>query len=57
MTKRTRAGARTKAPAKTKKCPTGRRKYWSAAVMRKSDALDVEEGAFAQKSARKIGNL
>ena len=54
MAKRTRAGARTKAPAKTKKRPTDRRKYWSAAVMRRSNALDIEEGAFAQTSARKI---
>ncbi len=30
------------------------RKYWSAKVMRESNALDIETGAFAQRSAKKI---
>ncbi len=30
------------------------RKYWSADVMERSDALDLEKGVFMQRSARKI---
>lgn len=30
------------------------RKYWSARVMERSDALDLEKGIFTQRSARKI---
>lgn len=30
------------------------RKYWSARVMERSDALDIDKGAFTQRSARKI---
>jgi hypothetical protein len=30
------------------------RKYWSARVMQRSDALDLEKGAFTQRSARKV---
>ena len=30
------------------------RTYWSARVMERSDALDIEQGAFTQRSARKI---
>jgi len=33
---------------------TRKRKYWSAEVTRKSDALDLEHGVFAQRSAKKI---
>lgn len=30
------------------------RKYWSARVMERSDALNIDKGAFTQRSARKI---
>jgi hypothetical protein len=32
----------------------GRRRYWSAAVMQRSDALDLERGVFRLNSPRKI---
>jgi hypothetical protein len=41
-----------KAPAKRKRAPAKRK--WSAAVMQRSDALDIEHGAFAKPDARSI---
>jgi len=54
MAKKTRKTAASAIREKPAKGHGGRRKYWSAAVTRKSDALDIEAGAFAQTSARKI---
>ena len=39
-------------PTRTARPPSTR--YWSAEVMRKSDALDLEEGVFKLRSARRI---
>jgi len=41
----------TRPKAKTK---AANRRYWSAEVMRKSDALDLEQGVFALEDAREI---
>lgn len=63
---KTRGGAKTRAraPKKKKKKKTkkktkakaaaGKSKYWSGAVTRKSDALDIEEGAFALSDPKEI---
>ena len=48
MAVKKRAGAKKKKPAKAKA------KYWSAGVMRKSDALDIESGAFTSDDPKKI---
>lgn len=34
--------------------PRKHSRYWSADVMQRSDALDLEQGVFKQRSARKI---
>jgi hypothetical protein len=34
--------------------PTTSKRYWSAEVMRKSDALDLDHGVFKLRSARRI---
>ena len=41
-----------KKPAKAK--PAAKAKYWSAGVMRKSDALDIEAGAFTFDDPKEI---
>ena len=51
-TMKPRRSAKTKKPAKAK--PAAKRKYWSAGVMRKSDALDIESGAFKFDDPKKI---
>lgn len=48
MSAKKRAGGKKKEPARTKA------KYWSAGVMRKSNALDIEEGAFKFDDPKKI---
>jgi Protein of unknown function (DUF3175) len=40
--------------AKKKKSAAGASRKWSAAVMRRSDALDLEPGVFTLRSARGI---
>jgi hypothetical protein len=40
--------------AKKKKSAAGAGRKWSAAVMRRSDAMDLETGVFTQRSARAI---
>jgi hypothetical protein len=40
--------------AKKKKSAAGAPRKWSAAVMRRSDALDLEPGVFTLRSARSI---
>lgn len=40
--------------AKRKRAAAGTGRKWSAAVMRRSDAMDLEAGIFTQRSARAI---
>lgn len=42
------------AKAKPAKGAKGKTKYWSGEVTRKSDALDIEEGAFALSDPKEI---
>lgn len=55
MPAKTRQSAAAKICAKSKtREKSGKRKYWSAAVNRQSNALDIEEGAFALDDPREI---
>jgi hypothetical protein len=49
--KRATSRAKTKTPAKAKS-KSGRK--WSASVMERSDAMDLEEGVFKSRSARQV---
>ena len=48
-----RSGAKRKPRGRATSPPRSRRR-WSAGVMEKSDALDLENGVFTQRSARQI---
>jgi len=43
-----------RSPRKRKTAPKGRRKYWSAKVMQKSDALDLKSRLFTWRDPKRI---
>ncbi|HXQ65212.1 MAG TPA: DUF3175 domain-containing protein [Alphaproteobacteria bacterium] len=48
------AKRRNKSPARRASKPPARRQYWSADVMRKSNALDIERSTFTWRDPKRI---